>query len=121
MFGLYEEVGELLEKTPIYYVQGWSGIKAKLTIKLLIWSGKILGKWAKEIRKNKLPVPFEVDTMKYGTESKYSCRLELGDVHWMLVNIDAQYGFRTPNVEDVNIDKLTNRKNKNQIIDHPDH
>lgn len=120
ILGIYEELAELIEKSPISYASGWQGIKARITMRMLVFVGKRLGKWAKAIRKGKKIVPMRFKATELTGDNVKGCFYELGDIHWMLANIDAAFLFTSESVEDANITKLSMRKLKGQIIDHPD-
>lgn len=126
VFGMYEEMGEALEKTPIRY-NGISGFFAHVIIYFLIVFGKLLGKWGKAIRGKKVGdkvvtnhyPPFELGSV--GFERRISLMNEFGDIHWMLANYEDQVELSPDECEEANIRKLSLRKKRNEIASHKDH
>ena len=123
LFGLYEETAELIAKTPIRYNAGFKGIMAWCVLHMLRFIGYLLGMWAKRIRKGDTKCPFDIDQYEFNCSpfSEDDCKYELGDMHWMLTNLDSQYWQKSEDVEECNIDKLTRRKNRGEIETHKDH
>lgn len=112
--GLLEEVGELIEKTNIVTIKGaW---RFRLMLWLFVKLSKWMGRHAKAVRVKKvLPSTITI------TFDSNECVKELGDIHWMVANLDAIYCAKSDYVCEKNIEKLTERKKKNEIANHKDH
>ena len=121
LLGMYEEISELIEKTNFNHSKTIGGISSRLILNLLIIQGKLLGKWAKRVRKGKSVVPFTIDSVNEPLYLITAQQKELGDIHWMLANLDDQYGFDSSEVNTMNICKLAARKKSGTIITHTDH
>ena len=50
-----------------------------------------------------------------GVFNRHEVAKELGDVLWYLANICNDIGYNLDEVADINIEKLTSRKNRNKI------
>lgn len=126
VFGMIEEFGELLEVCHFTYY-GWHGLIAKILVNIFIVLGKVSGRMAKKIRgkKNKDNVivgniyPMALNEMSWFRREQ--AMKELGDIHWMLADLEDQIEVDEDEVLQMNISKLEARKKNNTIASHTDH
>lgn len=87
--------------------------------------GELHGKFAKNIRKgmiNEATKDFNFDWGKIGDsmreiqDAKCLIKSEAGDVLWMLAGFCQKMGWTLEEVAQMNLDKLTDRKERNVIV-----
>ena len=69
-------------------------------------AGEVAGKFAKAVRD---------DCGRITSERREAIKKELGDVCWFVAELSTLLGFKLEEVMQHNIDKLTDRKNRNVI------
>lgn len=82
-------------------------------------AGEVNGKIAKFLRKNKM-LPFKAMGRKLlkaqCDEFREAISKELGDTLWMLAEVATVYGLDLGTIAQENIDKLTDRKERDVIV-----
>lgn len=89
--------------------------------------GEIADKVAKAVRKERISVSddfitngLEGDNEEF-EELEKELKKELGDVLWFVAHFAYRRGWTLEDVARTNLDKLARRKERGEIIDHPDH
>ena len=70
-------------------------------------AGEVAALYSKWVRKDRLDMP--IDTQKMA--------LEIGDCVWALAGLCSYFGLSMAEVAEMNIDKLTERKVRNTIVE----
>lgn len=85
-------------------------------------AGEVAGKIAKFIRKNdgidpkKAMTEFPNAMVDAVSQFRHDLEKELGDILWMLAATASEYGLSLGDIAKMNIDKLTDRRNRNVIV-----
>ena len=83
--------------------------------------GEVNGKLAKYVRKHGVPADIAISDAEIsfggkGEKLRLDLTKELGDVLWQLTNCAKEIGVSLEEVANTNIEKLTSRDERNQII-----
>lgn len=79
-------------------------------------AGEVMGKLAKYVRKNGIPVGQAIGRARLGHEPRESLEAELGDVLWQLQACCYEAGFTLEDIAQSNLDKLSGRESRGTIV-----